>query len=444
MQAGGAGRLVEAAHEDERMNLSRWISTLAVAAMAALLLAACGGGADRTKAQVRLVNAGSGDTSLDLRVDNELRHVAVRYGNSAAYAEADPGKAFTLHVAGASTPLLNFTPSISARRYYSVLAYGPLGALKQLVLDDNAGAPDTNRALLRVVNAAPDAGALDVYLTATDDILATSVPQQAGAAVDAVGAWLTINSGSYRLRVTAAGSKTDLRLDVPVLALASRQVATLVISPTSGGVLVQGLLLSQQGEITAQAPTQARVRVASGLSDAGISSLRVGAAAVFANVTAPAVTGYTLVQAGEQAVVVVINGAALPSVPQTLAVGADYTVLVYGSPAAPAVAWVRDDNTLPSDRARAKIRLVNGVVGLPGNLSMSADFAPVADNVAPGLGSAYQQVDATTTGRLSVTAAGVSRPLFDATEQTFTAAANYTVFLVGSPAAPVGIVRKDR
>ena len=37
-----------------------------------------------------------------------------------------------------------------------------------------------------------------------------------------------------------------------------------------------------------------------------------------------------------------------------------------------------------------------------------------------------------------------SRPLFDATEQTFTVAANYTVFLVGSPAAPGCIVRKDR
>jgi len=423
------------------MNPFRWTAALA---LAVTLLAACGGGADRTKAQVRLVNAGSGYASLDLRVDNELRQGSVAPGQSAAYVEADPGKAFTLHNAGSGTSLLNFTPSVSARRYYSVLAYGPLGALKQLVLDDNAGAPDTNRALLRVVNAAPDAGALDVYLTGSDEPLAASVPQQAGAAVDAVGAWLTINSGSYHLRITAAGSKTDLRLDVPALVLGSRQVATLVISPTTGGVLVQSLLLSQQGAITAQLPTQARVRVASGLSDTGISSLRVGSRDIFANVTAPAVTGYTLVPASEQAVVVGVNGASLPSETVTLAVGADYTVLVYGSPAAAAVAWVRDDNTLPSDRARAKIRLVNGVVGLPGPISMSADFVPVANNVAPGAASAYDLVDATTTGRLAVTAAGVALPLFDPDEQTFSAASNYTVFLVGSPAAPVGIVRKDR
>ena len=430
------------------MNFFRWALArplaLALAfAAATTFLVACGGGADRTKAQVRLVNAGSGYAGLDLRVDNELRQGAVSPGNSATYVEADPGKAFTLHSAGSSTSLLNFTPSVSARRYYTVLAYGSLGALKQLVLDDNAGAPDTNRALLRVVNAAADAGALDVYLTGTDDTLAASVPQQAGAAVDAVGAWLTVNSGSYRLRVTAAGSKTDLRLDVPVLALGSREVATLVISPSCGRCAGAEPAAQPAGRaITAQAPTQARVRVASGLSDAGIASLRVGGTAIFANVTAPAVTGYTLVPAGEQAVVVGINGATLPSDTRTLAVGADYTLLVYGSPAVPAVAWVRDDNTLPSDRARAKIRLVNGVVGLAGNLSMSADFAPVADNVAAGAASAYDLVDATTTGRLSVTAAGVALPLFEPVEQTFSAAANYTVFLVGGPAATVGIVQE--
>jgi hypothetical protein len=84
------------------------------------------------------------------------------------------------------------------------------------------------------------------------------------------------------------------------------------------------------------------------------------------------------------------------------------------------------------------------VEGLSGPLSLSADFAPVADGVAAGTASAYGGVDATTTAQLSVSAAGTAAPLFSAVEQTFVAAANYSVFLVGSAAAPVGIVRKDR
>lgn len=424
--------------------MTTWRWAAAGALLAATLLAACGGGTDRTKAQVRLVNASSGYTQLDWRVDDELRQGAVAYGESASYAEADPGKTNTLARAGSGTALLSFNPAVDKRKHYTLLAYGPQGGLKQLLLDDNAGAPADNRSLLRVVNAAPDAGALDIYLTGTADALAESVPVKAGAAVDAVGEWHTVNSGSYRLRVTAMGSKTDLRLDVPALALASRQVLTLVISPATGGVLVQGLVLTQQGAIAALAPTQARLRVVSGLADGGSVNLRVGGAAVLANVNTPAVTPYTLVPAGEQAVLVGVNGATAYSRSDTLVAGADYTLLVYGPSAAALVRWVGDDNNLPSDRTLAKLRLVNAVDGLSGPLSLSADFAPVADGVAAGSASAYDGIDATTTAQLSVSASGTAAPLFSAVDQTFAAAANYTVFLVGSASAPVGIVRKDR
>lgn len=438
-----AGIIAKMRDDTERkMTNWRWAASLAL--VVAGLLAACGGGADRTKAQVRLVNASSGYGQLDWRVDDQLRQGAVPYGETASYVEADPGKTNTLARAGSGTALLSFNPAVSARKHYTLLAYGPQGGLKQLLLDDEAGAPDDNRSLLRVVNAAPDAGALDIYLTGTADTLAESVPVLSGAAVDAVGEWLTINSGSYRLRVTATGSKTDLRLDVSALALASKQVVTLVVSPATGGVLVQGLLLTQQGSIAALAPTQARVRVVAGLADAGSVNLRVGGAAVLSNVNAPAVTPYTLVPAGGQAVVVTVNGAAQPGDSFTLTAGADYTLLVYGPADAARVNWIVDDNNLPSDRTRAKLRLVNAVEGLSGTLSLSADFAPVADGVAAGSASAYGGIDATTTAQLSVSAVGTAAPLFSAVEQTFVAAANYSVFLVGSAASPVGIVRKDR
>lgn len=424
--------------------MTMWRGAAVVALAATALLAACGGGADRTQAQVRLVNASSGYGQLDWRVDDQLRQGAVSYGETPAYAETDPGKTHTLARAGSGTTLLSFNPAVAERRYFTLLAYGPQGGLKQLLLDDNSGAPADNRSQLRVVNAAPDAGALDIYLTGTNDTLAESVPVQSGAAVDAVGAWLTVNSGSYRLRVTATGSKTDLRLDVVALALASKQLVTLVLSPATGGVLVKGLVLTQQGAIAALAPTQARLRVVAGLAAAGNVNLRLGGAAVLSNITAPAVTPYTFVPAGEQAVLVSVNGINQPGSSFTLTAGADYTLLVYGPADAALVRWVSDDNNLPSDRTRAKLRLVNAVQGLSGPLAMSIDFSPVADSVADGAASAYDTVDSTTTGQLSVSALGTAAPLFRAVDQVFVAAANYSVFLVGNAGSPVGIVRKDR
>jgi hypothetical protein len=426
----------------ETLMMFRWTAALAAAVLT--LLAACGGGADHTKAQVRLVNASSGYAQLSMRVDDELRQGPVAYGESASYVEVNPGKVMTLQSGGSSTSLLSFTPSVSVKRYYTVLAYGPLGKLKQLSLDDNLGAPDTNRALLRVVNGAPDAGALDIYLTASNDTLDAAVPQLSGVAADAVSDTITVNSGTWRLRVTAANSKTDLRLDVPALTLSSKQVATLVLSPAVGGVLVKGLLLTQQGEITAQAPTQARLRVAAGLSDTSRVSVRLGGAPVLSNITSPAVTQYVLVNAGTQTLGVDIGGTSLGSSTYPLVAGAEYTLLVYGTPAAAQPIWIVDDNNLPTDRTQARVRLVNGVEGLAGTVSLSVDFTPMADNVAAGLASSYAALAATTTAQISVTVAGVDTPLFSAIDQPFAAASNNTVFVLGSASNAKGFLRKDR
>ena len=96
------------------------------------------------------------------------------------------------------------------------------------------------------------------------------------------------------------------------------------------------------------------------------------------------------------------------------------------------------------DSGQARLRLVNGVAELAAPLSMTADFVPVADGVMPGAASAYASVDATLTAQLSVTAAGLTAPLYGAVDQPLVAGAVYSVFVVGAPDAAVGILRKDR
>ena len=189
-------------------------------AISIALLTGCGGGSDATKAQVRMVNASAGYKELDLRVQDQVRQGGVVYGAAEGYIEIDPGKAAsTISSAGSATPLLSFTPSLSEKKHYTLLAYGAAGALRQVLLDENTGAPDTGRALLRVVNAAPDAAAVDIYLSGSNDLLTDVVAVQTGVAYGQAGVFTTLNSGTWRLRITAAGSKTDVRLDAPALAL---------------------------------------------------------------------------------------------------------------------------------------------------------------------------------------------------------------------------------
>ncbi len=418
----------------------RWMAAL----MAALLvvLAGCGGGTDRTKAQVRLVNASTGYAALDLRVDDEVRQSGVGYGGSAGYVEARPGKTFAIYSPSAATSLLSFTPAVSERKYYSVLAYGRAGALKQLVLDDNNPQPDTNRSFVRIVNAAPDAGPLDVYVTGASDTLEASVALASAAAVDAVSGFFTINSGTWRIRATVPGSKAanDVRLDVSGVAFGSREVVTLVLVPGPGGVLAKALLLRQQAGIDNLAATLARVRVATGITNLAVT---LGGSPLLVASGLPVVTGYAAVPAGTPTLAVTVGGTAVTTPNPTLDAGADYTLLVHGTAAAPQFSWLPDNNAPASDATKAKLRLVNGASGLAGVLSMTVDGSPLPETVGAGKASGYVNQPATTTAGIAVADSSAST-LYTATDRVFAAGGVYSVFLLGPSGGTAGVFRQDR
>jgi hypothetical protein len=411
-------------------------------------LAGCGGGVDVTKAQVRLVNAADvqGYPSLEMSVDGALRQGNVTYGGSAAYVDVDPDKALTtVSATGSPTALLTFTPGVAKDKHYTVLAFGGVGALRQLLIDENVGEPSDNRTTLRVVNAAPDAGSLDVYITNEADPIESSVAVLAGAAYGELSARLDVASGTWRLRVAAANSKTDLRLDVRGLVLGNRQAATLVLTPSLGGALVNALLLVQEGDVARLDNTQARVRVLAGVADSGAVTATLGGVPLMSAIGSPAVGSYALVSAGAPALAISVNDSTVAAPATALAAGSDYTLLVYGALASAQAAWVTDDNRLPAVAGQVNIRLVNATTGLPGAMSMTVDALPVAGGVAAGIASSpYVAVDATEVAAVSVTAVGLATPVFNAIGQRLTAGGVYTVFVAGTAGSSTGILRKDR
>lgn len=426
------------------MRFKTWAWGLSVAGAA--LLAACGGGSDSdSKTQMRLLNASVGYASLDMAVNSTTVNKSVAYASVGSYADVSTSSTGTeVQSSTVGSTVASTTPTLAAGSQYTLIAYGSAGAVRTTLLQENQEVPASGKAKLLVLNLAPDAGALDVYVTGADESLADATPLSSAISSGSGSGYSTINSGSFRVRLTGTNSKTDLRLDIPSVTLPSAGVATLVVTGSSGGVLVNGMLLLQQGSVTNYPNSTARARVVAALGDAALVNSSLGQVSLLPTSTAPTIGDYKTVAAGTGTLQVYVNGSPVTVTSPTLAAGNDYTLMVWGPPSAPQLTVLNDDNRLPTASATAKIRLVNGVNAVGTGLTLNVDYSALASNITPGTTSSPISTAATTASLLSVTSPTSTTPVYTLTDLAIQSSGVYTVFVMGNGTAMIGSLRKER
>lgn len=413
-----------------------------------LALSGCGGsGGDDGTASIRLVNLTTSPSTFDLVDADEEATLASAVAADQASSRASVGggeTGFELRRAGNDAAVVTASWSLTADTKYTAIAYGAEGSLKMAMLEEDEDTPDAGKARLRLYNTSADSGSLDLYLTDSDTALEDAAIT---ATVSASGAssFVTLAPGTYRLRLTASGDTTDLRLDLPSVTVGDRSVVTLVLTAGSGGVLVHAATLEQDGGVTAHRNTAARVRLAAGTTGNASIAAAIGGTSLASAQRSPSVGSYRLVPAGTGlALAAAVNGTALPASTVTLKAGGDYTLLVHGDAAAAQAALLADDNRLPTTTGYAKIRLVNALAALEGGLTLNVDYSALAIEVAPGAASDYASLAAATDVPLEVISPLSASPLYAIAEADLTAKGVYTVFMLGSSTAPYGMLRKDR
>lgn len=375
------------------MAFMKWAATAAAVAGMVALVSGCGGGGSDSgsggSAEIRLLNATNGFASLDLKVDDKAVNSGVAYAAAGAFTSIGATSSATIQAAG--TSISSRSLSLAAGVKHTLIAYGRTSPLPTaLILREDFAAPTAGNTLLNVLNAAPDAGALNVYLTAAcTDSLDNASPFTVPVAPGAGSGYVTATAGTYCIRVTNANDRNDLRLSIPSVSLPSLQVANLILSQSTGGLLVNGILLVQGGNITNYPGSSARVRVLASLTgEATVAVARAGAT-LMSTTKSTNILDYQTVVAGNNDINVTVAGAALaPLTGKDLASGGDYTILVWGTPGAAQVSVITDDNRLPVD-GQVKLRVVNGLANLPGGVTLKADQTTVAADVLPGTASPY-------------------------------------------------------
>jgi hypothetical protein len=418
-------------------------------ALSAVSLAACGGGNDDENtghSNVRLLNLMSDLASIDLWADDTRWFAGAATDAVTDYIDVDDDTFdLELRSAGSSSTLLSNEQGFGEDLYYTLIAWGRAGAPRIWKLEENQDVDDiaSGRGALRVFGATEDIGLLDVYLTAETTDLADATAQFSGIGEGNASGYAEISAGTYRLRVTGNGDPDDLRLDLSGIAVTAATYSTLVLTAGSGGTLVHASLLAQRGALNTQRNTKARLRFVAGVAGNPVVGASWGGSTIAGALTAPVVGPYALVNAGTQALELRVNGTTVLSETRTLMAGADATLVALGTVAAPSLAWVSDDNRLPSTSTRAKVRLVHGDATLNA-LTLSIDYGVMSSDVAVGSASSFASLTANDSARIDVTAANSSAAVYSATDVNLQAQGVYTLFVLGGHSTPTGVLRKDR
>jgi Domain of unknown function (DUF4397) len=421
--------------------LNGW--TIIGTAALAVALSACGGSDDSSSGtvSVRLINSTLTHPSLALLVGGGTSVAATPVDTVSGYVTPSSGvNQLQVADAGTTAALATIAPSLSAGSAYAVLAYESGGAVKMAVLSESAAAPGAGAATLRIYDAAVEAGKLDVYLLTSgscSDLSAVTPNTGFGVLTAPAATTITASANTYRVCVTGGGNKSDLRLEIPAIALGNQQVAYVVLTPASGGQLLDGAFVIQQGAYAASRNTSTRVRLAAAVSGgatvAASASSGAGVVVINGSGVAPAFGYYTVVPSNST---LSINAGGPVAAPATaLKPGADMTLLVYG-PAASATASLLTDDNRPPDSGSVKLRLINGVTTSTGALTFTATAAVVATNVLPGTASGYTSVTMPPSGNtftLGLTSSAVSTDY--SLETQLNAGAVYTV-LAADAVAP--------
>jgi len=201
------------------------------------------------RALVRFINA-TGDPK-DLYFGDMKAFSGTAPGSTTAYVEMPTERHdFKLFGAGAPAgdPLASNSEGLTGGKHYTVVAMNKDNGKQTLdAVADDFVRPEVGRAKVRVVNAAPGAGDVDIYQGNTTTALLS------GVGVDHISNYKEVDPTVAELAVRRGGSKKD-ELKIKDLNLMPDRFYTIVVMGDKGGPLKSQVIQDQFNDQTAVVP----------------------------------------------------------------------------------------------------------------------------------------------------------------------------------------------
>lgn len=183
---------------------------------------------------LRVVMAIPNAPGFDLVVDSQVVVGPLGFRGMTGFMRIEAGtRRIRLFETGTTTTRMDLVMPIEFPRAYTVLATGMMNGIEPVVAPDTEAIPLPGDFKLRILQAAPSAGTVDVYITDQNMPLDTVTPMMEDLVFRGNSLYLNLPVGRWRVRLTSANTKTVL-LDMTQF-YAERAMRTIVVTDAAGG-----------------------------------------------------------------------------------------------------------------------------------------------------------------------------------------------------------------
>ncbi len=231
---------------------SKWRGLCGILSLAgSVTLLGCGSNGNTN---VRAVNASQGLNGLAIQASNIQIVGGLNFGmegidpkdtymldSSGAYYPVEAGaNQSILSYQTAGTPLATTTGTLSKNSFYTIVSLSPApGHL--LILADGSSAPSSGDYEVRVMDAAPTAGIVDVYITATGAPAGGS-PVAGNLAFGQTVNYQPLSPGTLEIQVTPHNVPSTVLVKEPFTPASGKIYTVFLLDPTAQGLSTYGIL----------------------------------------------------------------------------------------------------------------------------------------------------------------------------------------------------------
>lgn len=186
---------------------------------------------------VRVLNALPSSQAVDFLVDGQVAVSGVPLGGASRYVSLPIGThQLQVRSSATGTTLVSLTRDLTTQGAFSLVPAPGLSQFGALVIADDR-TPVVGQARFRVVHAAAAPGPVSVFVTTPTADLGSATPIAPALDFGLASGYISVPPGTYRVRVTLAGSPGQVLLDTGGVTVGSGAVRTLFLTDAPGGGL---------------------------------------------------------------------------------------------------------------------------------------------------------------------------------------------------------------